>query len=103
MNTMKTRNLIDPKKIAEFCRRNKVRRFSIFGSYSTGQPRPGSDVDVLVSFKPEANPTLADLAEMREELGVLFGKSVDLVEEEAIRNPYRRASIFRGKKVLYAP
>ena len=37
-----------------------------------------------------------------EELETLFGKSVDLVEEEAIRNPYRRASILRGKKILYA-
>ena len=102
MNTMKTRDFIDNQKIADFCRRNKVRSFSLFGSYSMGKPRPGSDVDILISFQPEACPTLLDLAEMREELETLFGKSVDLVEEEAIRNPYRRASILRGKKILYA-
>ena len=99
---MKTTDFIHNKKIADFCRRNKIRSFSLFGSYSTGKSRRGSDVDILISFKPEACPTLADLAEMREELETLFGKSVDLVEEEAIRNPYRRASILRGKKILYA-
>jgi hypothetical protein len=99
---MRPQQTFDSKKIAAFCLRNKVSSFSIFGSYSTGKSRPGSDVDILISFKPDACPTLADLAGMREELESLFGKSVDLVEEEAIRNPYRRASILKDKKILYA-
>jgi predicted nucleotidyltransferase len=103
MKPMKTTDFIHNKKIPDFCRRNNISSFSLFGSYSTGKSRPGSDVDILISFRPETCPTLADLAEMRGELETLFGKTVDLVEEEAIRNPYRRASILREKKILYAP
>jgi uncharacterized protein len=32
----------------------------------------------------------------------VFGKRIDLVEEKAIRNPYRKASILRDKSILYA-
>jgi len=45
---------------------------------------------------------LSDCPECREELASLFGRNVDLVEERAIRNPYRKASILRDKSVLYA-
>jgi len=42
------------------------------------------------------------LVDMRHELTTLFGRPVDLVEESAIRNPYRKESILRDKSVLYA-
>jgi predicted nucleotidyltransferase len=39
---------------------------------------------------------------MQEELAALLGRPVDLVEEAALRNPYRRSAIRRSKHVLYA-
>ena len=39
---------------------------------------------------------------MREELTALVGRSVDLVEEAGLRNPYRRAAVLKSKQVLYA-
>ena len=99
---MKTVFKISKAKIADLCRRHHVRRFSLFGSVLRDDFGPQSDVDVLISFAPGISPTLADLAVMREELEALFNKNVDLVEEEAIRNPYRRAFIFNGRKILYA-
>jgi predicted nucleotidyltransferase len=39
---------------------------------------------------------------MKEELENRFGRSVDLVEKEALRNPWRRYEILRTREVLYA-
>ena len=39
---------------------------------------------------------------MTDELRGLFGRKVDLVEKEAIRNPFRRRAIIEGSMVVYA-
>lgn len=88
-------------KIAAFCKRWKINEFSLFGSVLREDFRPESDVDVLVSFHPQAEWSLWDLIEMQEELEKMFGRKVDLVEKEALRNPYRRHSILTGREVFY--
>jgi predicted nucleotidyltransferase len=45
---------------------------------------------------------LWDLAEMQQELEGIFGRSVDLVENGTLRNPFRRQSIMSTKEVVYA-
>ncbi len=75
---------------------------SLFGSALGDDFRPDSDVDVLVSFDPGADWSLLDLAGMRDELAALVGRDVDLVEQEALKNPFRRAAILKSKRVLYA-
>ena len=89
-------------RLADFCRRWKARELSLFGSALRDDFRADSDVDVLVSFDPAADWSLLDLVAMQEELGTLVGRHVDLVEQEALRNPYRRAAILSSKRVLYA-
>lgn len=89
-------------RIADFCRRWKVAELSFFGSVMREDFRPDSDVDVLVTFTPSAAWSLLDLVTMQEELGTLLGRPADLVEEAALRNPYRRSAIQRSKHVLYA-
>jgi predicted nucleotidyltransferase len=88
-------------KVAAFCQRWKISEFSLFGSVVREDFRPDSDVDVLVSFQHEANWSLWDLIEMTEELEKMFGRKVDLVEKEALRNPYRRHSILNGREIFY--
>ena len=96
------RNIDVPmEKIAEFCRRWKVRRFSLFGSVLRDDFGPDSDVDVLVSLQPDSTWDLLDLVDMRDELTALFGREVDLVEEEGLRNPFRRSSILSTRQVVY--
>lgn len=90
------------EKIEGFCRKWKIDELSLFGSVLREDFRPDSDVDVLVSFKEGAGWDLYDLVDMIEELKTIFGRKVDLVEKEAIRNPFRRHSIMTTKKVLYA-
>ncbi|MEW6002939.1 MAG: nucleotidyltransferase family protein [Nitrospirota bacterium] len=100
---MSKRNMNIPKhKIADFCRKWKVIEFALFGSVLSKDFRPDSDIDVLVSFSEDAKWSLFDIARMQNELNEIFGREVDLVEKEAIRNPFRRHSILRSKEVIYA-
>src|SRR5437867_4089889 len=100
---MATPRLTLPREqIADFCRRWKVAELSFFGSVMRDDFRPDSDVDLLVTFEPEADWNLFDLVTMREDLAARLGRSVDLVEEAALRNPYRRSAIQRSKHVVYA-
>jgi uncharacterized protein len=61
--------------------------------------RPDSDVDVLVRFAPNADWSLFDLVTMQDELASLFDRKVDLLEEAALRNPYRRSTILQSKHI----
>lgn len=99
---VKKRIPFNAKKIAVFCRRWKISEFSFFGSILREDFRSDSDVDVLVSFAPDAGWSLWDLITMKEELESMFSRKVDLIEKEAIRNPYRRHSILTGREVFYA-
>lgn len=89
-------------EIKGFCRKWKVKEFALFGSILRNDFRPDSDVDVLVTFEPDDRWSLMDLVDMREELMGVFGRSVDLVEKDAIRNPFRRHEILKTHKVIYA-
>ena len=51
-------------EIEEFCRRNHIRKLSLFGSVLTPRFRPESDIDVLVEFEPGSKITLFDVAGM---------------------------------------
>ena len=64
--------------------------------------RPDSDIDVLVRFLPDAGWSLLDLVTMKQELESLVGRPVDLVEEAALRNPFRRSAIQQSKHQMYA-
>jgi uncharacterized protein len=98
---MDPRILIDHEKITEFCRKWMVAEFSLFGSVLRDDFGPESDVDVAVALAPEAHWSLYEWVDMIEELREIFGRKVDLVEQTAIRNPYRRHEIFTTKQILY--
>jgi len=65
-------------EIEEFCRRNHIRKLSLFGSVLTPRFRPESDIDVLVEFEPGSKITLFDVAGMELELTEKLGRKVDL-------------------------
>ena len=90
------------KKIAEFCKRWSIIEFSVFGSVLREDFRPDSDIDVLVSIDPKAHIGLFEIAQMQIELENLLKRSVDLVEKEGLRNPYRRREILRTAHLIYA-
>src|SRR3989339_483152 len=93
---------IPKAKIEDFCRRWKIKEFALFGSVLREDFRPDSDVDVLVSFEPDGGITFDNRVEMLDELAEIFGREVDMVEKDAIRNPFRRHEILTTKEVVYA-
>jgi uncharacterized protein len=99
---MKTKIRIPRKKIAEFSRRWKVTEFSLFGSVLRDDFRPDSDVDVLVTFAPDAQVSLFDLVQMKLDLEKMFNRPVDVVEKDALENPFRKREILRTAQVVYA-
>ncbi|MEX2216485.1 MAG: nucleotidyltransferase domain-containing protein [Phycisphaeraceae bacterium] len=93
---------IDHQSVQAFCRKWRVREFSLFGSVLRKDFHDGSDVDVLVSFEENAPWSLWELIEMRDELATLFNRPVDLIEKEAIENPFRRHRILSTCEVIVA-
>lgn len=93
---------IPKDKLAEFCRKWKIVEFSLFGSILREDFGPESDVDVLVEFAPGGGITFDNRVEILDDLARIFGREVDIIAKEAIRNPFRRHSILSAKKVLYA-
>ncbi len=93
---------IEKGKIAAFCRKWKITEFSLFGSVLRDDFRPDSDVDVLVTFAEDAPWSLFDMVDMQDELKEIFGREVDFVEKEGLRNPFRRHHILKNREVIYA-
>ncbi|NBC10963.1 MAG: DNA polymerase subunit beta [Planctomycetes bacterium] len=92
---------INHQRIEAFCRKWKVRELALFGSVLRQDFAPGSDVDVLLSFEDDAPWSLFDWVDMRDELCEVFGRPVDLVDKDAIQNPFRRRHILGSHEVLY--
>ena len=94
---------LDRDRIADLCREFGVRRLAVFGSAVTDRFDPArSDVDFLVEFSEDAPRTLDHYFRFKKALEILVGRSVDLVETGALRNPFVIDSIEAGKEELYA-
>ena len=88
--------------ILDFCRKWRITEFSLFGSILKEDFGPGSAVDVLVALAPDAPWSLFEWMDMIEELKLIFGREVDLVEKSGLRNPFRRKAILDDREILYA-
>jgi len=97
---MSARISIDRERIAEFCRRNHIRKLSLFGSVLRDDFRLDSDVDVLAEFEPGAVVGLIRLAGMEIELSEMLGRKVDL-NTAGFLNRYFRARVLAEAEVQY--
>lgn len=96
---------VSESEIAAFCRKWLIEEFALFGSAVRDDFDQNSDIDVLVTFKPEARWTLFDHVDMQDELKKLFGRDVDLVSRKGIErslNHLRRHEIISSARVIYA-
>ncbi len=100
---MSTRLEAKREELEVLCRRFGVRRLELFGSATGDRFDPeASDLDFLVEFEPSGPGTRADrYFGLLEGLQELYGRSVDLVELPAIRNPYFLESIEASRTVLH--
>lgn len=88
-------------QLAEFARRNHVRRLSPFGSILSDEFDAESDVDVLIEFFAGATPVFFAFACMQMELTNLLGRRVDLRTPNDLSR-YFRDSVMREAVVQYA-
>jgi len=87
---------IDHESIAEFCRRNGIRRLSFFGSVLRDDFGPDSDVDVLVEFQPDSTPGYFGMARMDRDLTAIIGRKIDF------RTPQELSRYFRDEVLAEA-
>jgi predicted nucleotidyltransferase/DNA-binding transcriptional ArsR family regulator len=91
-------------KIKRLCRKFGIARLALFGSAVRGEMTPESDIDLLVEFEPDSKVSLFDIPAIQEAFSAAFGgRKVDIATPEVLENPYRRKTILRDAKVLYAP
>lgn len=93
---------ISEEQLAGFCRKQHIRRLSLFGSTLAGTARPDSDVDLLVEFELGWEPGLLGLATMEAELSsMLGGKKVDLRTPQDLSRQFRDRVLWTAE-VQYA-
>lgn len=77
-----------------------VRSLAVFGSAARDDLSPGSDVDVLAEFNPEAHAGLFELVALREYLESLLGCSVDVVTADGLRSWMRERVLREAVRVV---
>ncbi len=88
------------EKLADFCKKNHIRKLSVFGSFIRGQIRPDSDIDVLVEFERNHTPGLFSIIRMEMELSEILGRKVDLRTPEDL-SEYFRDEVLRDAILQY--
>jgi predicted nucleotidyltransferase len=89
-------------KVHRLCTKHKVRKLFAFGSVLTNKFNNESDIDFVVDFENVELPEYADnYFDLKFSLEKLFNRKIDLLEEQAIRNPYLRQSIDSSKQLIY--
>lgn len=92
-------------EIERFCAKWRVTRFELFGSAVRDDFTPDSDIDVMVTFEPDAPWSLWDIVEAKFELQEILGRKVDLLERPAVekhRNPFLKRSILESPVTVYS-
>jgi len=103
MVPMRELAVVPPKKeLVALARRWRIEELAVFGSVTRDDFGPHSDIDLLVTFERGSTWSLWDFIDLKEQLEILFGRPVDLVEKQALRNPYRRQHILSTARVVYA-
>ena len=98
------RDLVPRSSLSRLCRRWRITELTLFGSSLRADFRPESDIDLLVTFAPDAMWSAWDLVTIEAELTALFGRKVDLVERAAVErseNWIRRRHILAHAETLY--
>ena len=89
-------------KIKMLCEKHKVSKLFVFGSVLTEKFSKTSDIDLIVDFSEIDLYNYADnYFDLKKSLENLFMREVDLLEDQAIKNPYLRQSIDSSKKLIY--
>jgi uncharacterized protein len=88
--------------ITKLCENHKVKSLYAFGSVLTDRFDNESDIDLIVDF---SNIEVEDYAdnyfEFKFSLQDILKRSIDLLEEKAIKNPYFKKSVNQQRQLIY--
>ena len=89
-------------QLSTLCGQYNVKSLYAFGSVLTEQFNNNSDVDLIVAFNDIPVEEYADnYFDFKFSLQDIFNRPVDLLEEQAIKNPYFRKKIDTSKQIIY--
>ena len=88
------------RMMAEYFKTKPVLKAWLFGSYSRGEERPDSDVDILIVPDKTQHFSLFTLGGMYEDLKALLGREVDIITDGGLL-PFARESTERDKILIY--
>lgn len=90
------------KELKILCELHKVDKLYVFGSVLTSEFSSKSDIDFLVRFRQmDLYGYFDNYMNFKSALEKLFGREIDLVEEQALKNPVLIQSINKNKKLVY--
>jgi predicted nucleotidyltransferase len=92
------------EQVVEFCQKWQITEFALFGSVLRDDFTAKSDVDVLVTFAPQARRSLFDLVNMTDELAQLLGRKVDILTRKSVEQSHnwiRKQEILNTAQVIY--
>lgn len=82
---------IDKEALGRLCRRHRIRRLALYGSFLKDRARLDSDIDLLVEFEADRAPGFLGLAAIEADLSELLGRRVDLRTAEELSRHFRHA------------
>jgi hypothetical protein len=89
------------EQVAAYCRKNRIKELSVFGSVLRSDFRADSDIDLLIEFMPEARVGLIAFSRMQRELSAIIGRPVDLVPKDGLKS-YIRQAVLDSSRIVYA-
>jgi len=98
-------NLIDQNinEINNICMAHNVDQLFVYGSVTTNSFSKQSDIDILIQFSSTIDPAdyFNNYMDFKEALESLLNREVDIVENQAVKNPIFRKILDRDKKLIY--
>lgn len=92
------------EQIIALCKKHKVMQLYVFGSVLTDKFNKDSDVDFTVIFDRNALPLLIygeNYFNFKFALEDLLKRDVDLIEYNAVKNPYFKEELDETKQLIY--
>ncbi len=86
------------KHIVPILREGGVVEASIFGSFTRGEVKAGSDLDLLVRY--EKTISLFDVGELKCELEQLLGIKVDLISMDYLKSRIKKQILQESVRIL---
>ncbi len=84
------------------CKKHRVKHLFAFGSVLTNSFNSASDIDLLVAFDNVDVQHYADnYFDLKFALQDALNHKIDLVEEQAISNPYFKQTLDSTKQLIY--